>query len=206
MLKKEVDYVPLSPKKPEISHLGHRPSGLRPKLRERTNVSTKLRTPMDVLSSEETEGEEAATRSVAVSTPRARPSTHSRGYSVSSTSSMSSTSSLASANDTLTSTPRRGGQDIKGKGRDVQTPKMPSKLHRRTQSLADVVTESPMRMSGLEATPNLKMGPRSASTPTGSAKKGPRTMEEKKEILGSMLGNVDALVDGVRKAGIWGLN
>ncbi|KAG1752423.1 cell division control protein 14, SIN component-domain-containing protein [Suillus paluster] len=32
-----------------------------------------------------------------------------------------------------------------------------------------------------------------------------RTTDEKKEILGSMLGNVDALVDGVRKAGIWGL-
>jgi hypothetical protein len=32
-----------------------------------------------------------------------------------------------------------------------------------------------------------------------------RTIEEKKEILGRMLGNVDALVDGVRKAGIWGL-
>lgn len=34
---------------------------------------------------------------------------------------------------------------------------------------------------------------------------GVRTIDEKKEILGSMLGNVDALVDGVRKAGIWGL-
>ncbi|KZT05593.1 uncharacterized protein LAESUDRAFT_750520 [Laetiporus sulphureus 93-53] len=34
---------------------------------------------------------------------------------------------------------------------------------------------------------------------------GTRTMEEKKKILGSMLGNVDALVEGVRKAGIWGL-
>ncbi|OJA20321.1 hypothetical protein AZE42_05444 [Rhizopogon vesiculosus] len=32
-----------------------------------------------------------------------------------------------------------------------------------------------------------------------------RTTDEKKEILGSMLGNVDALVEGVRKAGIWGL-
>jgi hypothetical protein len=32
-----------------------------------------------------------------------------------------------------------------------------------------------------------------------------RTTEEKKELLGTMLGNVDALVDGVRKAGIWGL-
>ncbi|KAG6916479.1 hypothetical protein DXG01_006673 [Tephrocybe rancida] len=32
-----------------------------------------------------------------------------------------------------------------------------------------------------------------------------RTIEEKKELLGTMLGNVDALVEGVRKAGIWGL-
>lgn len=32
-----------------------------------------------------------------------------------------------------------------------------------------------------------------------------RTIDEKKEILGTMLGNVDALVEGVRKAGIWGL-
>ena len=32
-----------------------------------------------------------------------------------------------------------------------------------------------------------------------------RTMEEKKAILGSMLGNVDTLVEGVKKAGIWGL-
>ncbi|KAL4081501.1 cell division control protein 14, SIN component-domain-containing protein, partial [Scleroderma yunnanense] len=33
-----------------------------------------------------------------------------------------------------------------------------------------------------------------------------RTTDEKKEILSTMLGNVDALVEGVRKAGIWGLS
>ncbi|KAL1663847.1 cell division control protein 14, SIN component-domain-containing protein [Schizophyllum commune] len=33
-----------------------------------------------------------------------------------------------------------------------------------------------------------------------------RTTDEKREILSTMLGNVDALVDGVRKAGIWGLS
>ncbi|EJD00952.1 uncharacterized protein FOMMEDRAFT_158069 [Fomitiporia mediterranea MF3/22] len=32
-----------------------------------------------------------------------------------------------------------------------------------------------------------------------------RTIEEKKAILGQLLGNVDALVEGVKKAGIWGL-
>ncbi|PFH46419.1 hypothetical protein AMATHDRAFT_7834 [Amanita thiersii Skay4041] len=33
-----------------------------------------------------------------------------------------------------------------------------------------------------------------------------KTTEEKKELLGTMLGNVDAIVEGVRKAGIWGLS
>ena len=32
-----------------------------------------------------------------------------------------------------------------------------------------------------------------------------RSTEEKKKLLGTMLGNVDALVESVRKAGIWGL-
>ncbi|KAJ7181587.1 cell division control protein 14, SIN component-domain-containing protein [Mycena crocata] len=32
-----------------------------------------------------------------------------------------------------------------------------------------------------------------------------RTTEEKKKLLATMLGNVEALVEGVRKAGIWGL-
>ncbi|KAI0053603.1 CDC14-domain-containing protein [Auriscalpium vulgare] len=32
-----------------------------------------------------------------------------------------------------------------------------------------------------------------------------KTTEQKKEFLGRMLGNVDALVDGVKKAGVWGL-
>ncbi|KAF8622182.1 hypothetical protein AX15_007294 [Amanita polypyramis BW_CC] len=33
-----------------------------------------------------------------------------------------------------------------------------------------------------------------------------KSTEEKKELLGTMLGNVDALVESVRKAGIWGLS
>jgi len=32
-----------------------------------------------------------------------------------------------------------------------------------------------------------------------------KTTEQKKEFLGFMLGNVDALVDGVKRAGVWGL-
>ena len=39
----------------------------------------------------------------------------------------------------------------------------------------------------------------------GGGEPGGKTMAEK-EILGTMLGNVDALVEGVKKAGTWGLN
>lgn len=45
----------------------------------------------------------------------------------------------------------------------------------------------------------------SAPVPPRKDKDERRTTEEKKELLGTMLGNVDALVEGVRKAGIWGL-
>lgn len=58
--------------------------------------------------------------------------------------------------------------------------------HRRAQSSIDI------RLPSMPVLPD----PRTSGT---------RTMEEKKEFLGSMLGNVDALVEGVRKAGIWGL-
>jgi len=33
-----------------------------------------------------------------------------------------------------------------------------------------------------------------------------KTTDEKKKFLGTMLGNVDALVEGVRRAGIWHLD
>ena len=33
-----------------------------------------------------------------------------------------------------------------------------------------------------------------------------RSMDEKKELLGRLLGNVDALVEGVKSAGVWGLS
>ncbi|KAJ7458397.1 cell division control protein 14, SIN component-domain-containing protein [Mycena galericulata] len=39
----------------------------------------------------------------------------------------------------------------------------------------------------------------------GREREARRTTEDKKRLLGTMLGNVEALVEGVRKAGIWGL-
>lgn len=71
--------------------------------------------------------------------------------------------------------------------------------HRRAQSCADVDALDVSRQSSWSSTSSAS---RLGSVPGHC---GTRTMEEKKEILGSMLGNVDALVEGVRKAGIWGL-
>jgi hypothetical protein len=57
---------------------------------------------------------------------------------------------------------------------------------------------------------NIKEGskkgllPRLSLSQAGSEKI--KSTEEKKVLLGTMLGNVDALVESVRKAGIWGLS
>ncbi|OSX59361.1 hypothetical protein POSPLADRAFT_1048699 [Postia placenta MAD-698-R-SB12] len=119
MLQKEVDYVPLSPKKAQVSRLGvgtpRAGSALRPKL--------KSRGPVDVLDA-----------SSLLSSPEAE----------------------------------------------------------KTPLAATAATRAISAAACLQ-------------TPEGKPYSGARTMEEKKEILGSMLGNVEALVEGVRKAGIWGL-
>jgi len=176
MLRKDVDYVPLSPKKAQISRLGiggaRAPSGLRAK--------PTLRGAMDVLSSEDTEGEETP------QTPRPSRSSHTRGQSTSSQSDVSSV--LSSPEAPVNKTPLTSNRD----------------RHRRAQSSADV-------MSGLSTSFQPSQPSRASSDSAclpsagGSKKAGARTMEEKREILGTMLGNVDALVEGMRKAGIWGL-
>lgn len=176
MLQKEVDYVPLSPKKAQVSRLGvgtpRAGSALRPKL--------KSRGPVDVLSSEDTDLEGAPR------TPRSGGSSyssHSRGFSVSSQSDASSLLSSPEAEKT----PLAAVRD----------------RHRRWQSSADImsVVNTPVQTAATRAISAAAC----LQTPEGKPYSGARTMEEKKEILGSMLGNVEALVEGVRKAGIWGL-
>ncbi|KAH9939362.1 cell division control protein 14, SIN component-domain-containing protein [Epithele typhae] len=249
MLKKEVDYVPLSPRKPQLSHLGRTPSGLRPKApAERSTPShahpatpippsrLQLRGSRDRLSSP-VDKETPEPRKATPRTPRPRLSlanSHSRGLSTSSISSLSSVGSSMSSAETeplpplpsllasrrATPAPSRG---LSASSNAPDTPKSslgPSKtpLHRRTQSLADFAPSDSTASSSLSPVLSHSarvdgVGPRSASSPTTGAavcategKRGPRTTAEKKEILGTMLGNVDALVEGVKKAGVWGLS
>ena len=82
----------------------------------------------------------------------------------------------------------------------------PPSLHSRSRSQ----TALPESVNEDAAVISLVIDPDAANAASDVNKK-PRkeekwkTTEEKKELLGTMLGNVDALVEGVRKAGIWGL-
>lgn len=98
--------------------------------------------------------------------------------------------------------------------------------HRRGESMAVSRTASRLSKQGDPFTPGHRKGASlttaplptpdfykesrtiptpSASSPASSRTPVIRTTEEKKELLGGLLGNVDALVEGVRKAGVWGL-
>ncbi|CCL98259.1 uncharacterized protein FIBRA_00253 [Fibroporia radiculosa] len=178
MLRKEVDYVPLSPKKAQVSRLGV--GGGRTSSSSR--AKDKWRTTTDELSSEDITSEIGD----APQTPRPSGLSHTRGHSISSQGSSSSTLRATASESAGFKTPVAPHRD----------------RHRRAQSSADVMKvldpRGPSTRVGSDI--GLKLVP-SAET----SKNGPRTTEEKKEILRSMLGNVDTLVEGMRSAGIWGL-
>ncbi|KAI0797152.1 cell division control protein 14, SIN component-domain-containing protein [Abortiporus biennis] len=147
MLRKDIDYVPLSPKKTPYGKIGVGTPKL-PSLKQR-----------EIFSAESQQPSTPVPRSPTKSRPQSRFVTpaHTR-----------------LALDNLA---------VNGEASPFK------KSHRRGQSSVDV----PMA--------------RYTPIPNDDARvPGTRTMEEKKEILGSMLGNVDALIQGVQKAGIFGLN
>jgi len=80
-----------------------------------------------------------------------------------------------------------------------------SHSHSRPKSQL-ISTKSLCEEMGLDVSSPTKQNlERTATVVTAGRQEKWRTTEEKKELLGTMLGNVDALVEGVRKAGIWGL-
>ncbi|THH16923.1 hypothetical protein EW146_g3792 [Bondarzewia mesenterica] len=160
-------------------------------------------------------------------------SSHSSSLSISSTSSLSSSSTVPPSSPTFNlpktppKSPPRSAADTRLRSplrKDMDaipvTPKkVPlarlSKGHSRTSSLPAPMSKS-KRSSDLDAedyeraiprTPDSKHESDDATTDaiTPEDYRVVRTTEEKKQLLGNMLGNIDALVEGVRKAGIWGL-
>ena len=84
-----------------------------------------------------------------------------------------------------------------GEGPCTPAPLARARGHRRAQ------TADEQSAPASPATPERDAGLSRVASPV--RRPGVRTMEEKKAILGSMMGNVDTLVEGVKKAGIWGL-
>ncbi|KAH9482295.1 hypothetical protein JR316_0004393 [Psilocybe cubensis] len=178
MLRKEVDYVPLSPTKPNA------PSSSSP-------------VPQPAL----------------VSTPTAKTTVGGHKKSLSASASLQMRSR------------RSGDESGMGMGTPPPLPPLPNARaythgHHRHQSSAaglgkhyseDVIAR---RQNELEKEREKELELSLGLTTTAVEKEKKRreqeggcwkTTEEKKELLGTMLGNVDALVEGVRKAGIWGL-
>ncbi|KAK0230337.1 cell division control protein 14, SIN component-domain-containing protein [Armillaria fumosa] len=156
----------------------------------------------------------------------------SRSTSASSAKSFSSTSSVASASTAASSvqlSPTKTTADPLPMPKPLArapSPVFKSKSLHMLQRDLDFVPESPQRStaSSVANTSLLRPQPgKSASQSSTRSRLGSafvldansktmravekvRTTEEKKAILGTMLGNVDALVEGVRKAGVWGLS
>ncbi|EMD40396.1 hypothetical protein CERSUDRAFT_91116 [Gelatoporia subvermispora B] len=169
MLRKEVDFVPLSPKKAQISRLG---SGI-----PRTPLSrqsTRMRSPTAAV---DADADDALRDVLKTPIPKSRPG-HVRGLSA---------SPLSDSSDMFSS---------------PEQEKTPRHGHRRAQSSVEPGTGARRGWESGAPSPISSMWREAGVGGSTEA----RTMEEKKEILGSMLGNVDALVEGVRKAGIWGLS
>ena len=183
MLHKDVDFIPSTPKKAQITKLG---VGV-PRTSNLARTSSKLSTTQDPRK-ERAEREVFASRTNKVDTP-AQMRSHQRMHSSQSLETpVKIPSHLVASNlgtpmsSSKTSSPPHSPPLV-----PVSRPFQ--KGHRRGQSSIDTQGLFISVSTGLPLTDN-----------------GTRSMEEKKEILGGLLGNVDALVDGVRKAGIWGLN
>ncbi|KAL5488252.1 hypothetical protein ACEPAI_6360 [Sanghuangporus weigelae] len=89
--------------------------------------------------------------------------------------------------------------------------KVPRVVHKQASPLSRLASEETLRPdsdidSGVYDVRKTvsKTGPWKTSSVGCISSVQTRTMQEKKEILGQLLGNVDALVEGVKKAGIWG--
>lgn len=106
---------------------------------------------------------------------------------------------------------RRHHSRSPSKGNDVDSPTpVPRSPTKKTSPFPLALPSSPTksRRASPAYTPTSPTKVTSgAGTSSRTAKAGSmtRTTAEKKEMLGAWLGNVDALVEGVQKAGVWGL-
>ncbi|KAG8906998.1 hypothetical protein FRB99_005518 [Tulasnella sp. 403] len=195
MLKKEIDYVPLSPKKVQVAMLGVGTPG-RPRNPNTPDVGSgvsRSSAASDVSStprlifpsfSPATPGKKRGTLLKSELKVRLdRAAKHSQPEPLSPDKSPSIRSTMRSKLDT------KPLSSVFGESTNTTT------------SAMSFVSASPPKaalLAGGGKWPSTHPGPQ-------QAKPRIRSTEEKKELLGNWIGNVDALVAGVQKAGVWGL-
>jgi len=156
--------------------------------------------------------------------PASGTSSSSLGWSSSSSStsrsafSMTMNSSQSSASSTRTPSPLKKSYSTPAMVTDPQTPPNSPPLGRDDRKrMLRAISPRPIMMLGKDVDYEPQSPKKAHGYVEGDStswvggkemekrEKHVRTIEEKKELLGTLLGNVDALVEGVRKAGIWGL-
>lgn len=179
MLRSDVDFVPLSPKKAQISKLGLGNRRL-PGGGSGPGTPPPLRFPMKQqmsLGGLDSAGDASPIAPHHRNLQQRRPSPLSRES--------SEVTLLSSDGDD-----RLVGEDVL-RQQEIQSP-------RKATTGADGVRRANTQISSIDPDRSIHHGRKCTGQKT-------RTTEEKKEMLGQLLGNVDALVEGVKKAGIWGL-
>ncbi|KAG8949241.1 hypothetical protein FRC04_008843 [Tulasnella sp. 424] len=201
MLQQEIDFVPVSPKKTQVAQLGVGTPG-KPRILN-LNRDSAAGTPVSKKS-----GEAIGSSARPLIFPSFSPSTPAKkkpglmrpaelrlkGESV-------STPVKEGKGTEARSSSSRGSALASGKKEALSRSGSSNVFEESTNKSRTSTPPSPTKPSQLSAAANWP-----SSHPISQQQKPRiRSTEEKKELLGNWLGNVDALVAGVQKAGVWGL-
>lgn len=203
MLRRDIDFVPATPtKKEQVANLGiGSPLSARGLYTPSTTPSKRRGTTLSSSGSSLDSGMESP----------AEPRTPRREYHVRGRSDVTlvnvheedrrSSYSSRSSQEEIPRTP------IKASKYSPVTPKLktPSRLHTRGTSMASTLVGSPIVSRSDDARSTKKARSRSQLKGGGDDGNQIRSTEEKTAMLGNYLGNVAALVEGMKKAGAWGL-
>ena len=195
MLHTDVDYVPLSPQKTQVSALGVGRPRLSPSVKGRDTsdaAPTARRLSPAVAPSVGTPSEKRIPRRI---TPTLGADEGHRKTSF--------PEPRLCVFDTQYSSP------LLGRSRERTEDQVSRRTPSQPPSLFDKPKPSPTKSGFSSPTKSLSPAKSKASSParsiTHDGHTGTRTIEEKKALLSTWLGNVDALVEGVQRAGVWGL-
>lgn len=202
MLQQEIDFVPVSPKKAQVSQLGVGTPG-KPRVLN-LNRDSAAGTPITKKSGDAIGSASAKPLlfpSFSPSTPAKKKPGLMRPAELRLKGESVSTPVKEGKGTEARSSSSRGSALASGKKEALSRSGSSNVFEESTNKSRTSTPPSPTKPSQLSAAANWP-----SSHPISQQQKPRiRSTEEKKELLGNWLGNVDALVAGVQKAGVWGL-